>query len=139
MSSCSTFRKSGIPVTSVSTPLIETATAADLNIQPTKIAYTYYPKKTEARHLSNNDLLRNAIYKALQINGNYDALVELNYQMKTKATLFGTRVTEITVTGYPAKFENFRKPTPEDRENMEAIGKNRMMSNANVREVKLGL
>ena len=126
LSSCTSFYKSGIPVTAVSTPMIETTTVADLNVRTEKIVYTYYPTKTEARHLSKEDLLRNAIFKALKQNGDYDALVELNYRIKTKGTLFGTRVTEITVSGYPATFENFRKPTKEDRENME-VGKPRTM------------
>ena len=85
-------------------PVVVTDLMADLEVSPTKITFFYMQSKTvnNAGPLNVNET---AIREALIANGNADVLVNLETQ--TKYTKKG-EVESITVTGYPAKYVNFR-------------------------------
>ena len=87
---------------------IITKVAADLEVSPNRISFTYEPKKSEYKSGLNN-ALQITIAKALQYNGSGDVLVGMEYRVKSKMRLFGgIKIEEITVTGFPASYSNFR-------------------------------
>ena len=79
---------------------------ADLDVSPTKISFFYIPSKTIVSAGAEN-VVSSAIREALIANGNSDVLVGLESQIKYSTD--GT-IESITVTGYPAKYTNFRSP-----------------------------
>ena len=82
------------------------AVFADLNVSPTKISFFYIPGKTVVNAGFDN-VIDSAVREALLANGNADVLVGLEKQIKY--TPEGA-VESITVSGYPAKYVNFRSP-----------------------------
>ena len=131
LSSCS-IHKSSVQSTSVNTPNIETATFASLEIGTERITYTYVPTKHDAKNLSENALVNNAIYMALAQNGNADVMVRVNYYVTTKRNLLGKRVKSIMISGYPAYYVDFREPSEGDLENLESMSLSKMMRNSTV-------
>lgn len=106
ITSCKTYRQTATSVSPYNE--IITRVAADLEVSPQRISFTYEPLKREWKGGVNN-VVKIATAKALQANGNGDVLVGLEYRVKTKITIFGSlKVEEITVTGFPAKYKNFR-------------------------------
>lgn len=85
------------------------AVMADLEVSPTKITYFMIPSKTVVAAGEEN-VIKTAVREALLANGNADVLVSLNTQIKYDAT---GQPESITVTGYPAKYVNFRSPGDE--------------------------
>ena len=81
-----------------------TATFADLVVSPRKIIYTYKPTN-EVRRGGEANVINTAVRMALDANGGGDVLVELQTTVKKKGR---KKVTEVTVTGYPATYKNFR-------------------------------
>lgn len=81
-----------------------TATFADLVVSPQKITYTYHPTDDENRGGESN-VINTAVRKALEANGGGDVLMEMQYTMKKSGK---KNVKEITVSGYPATYKNFR-------------------------------
>jgi len=81
-----------------------TATFADLVVSPKKITYTYKPTD-DVRRGGEVNVINTAIRKALEMNGGGDVLVELQTTIKKKGK---RNVTEVTVSGYPATYKNFR-------------------------------
>jgi hypothetical protein len=81
-----------------------TATFADLVVSPKKITYTYKPTD-DVRRGGEVNVINTAIRKALEVNGGGDVLVELQTTIKKKGK---RNVTEVTVSGYPATYKNFR-------------------------------
>jgi len=113
MSSCSTIRRSTVSTADVFTTVVQYPTVADLDVMnkvEKTMTWTFNPLKLEnlAQNKTNlqADLLREV---------NADVLLEPQF-IYTKVP-YGERT--LTVTGYPAKFKNFRKATPED---MDALG-----------------
>ena len=87
---------------------IRTNVAADLEVSPKRVTYTYRPLKSEIRG-GNQNVINIAIAKTLQANGNADVLVGMEYTLRMKAGLFGGgKIEEVTVTGFPATYKNFR-------------------------------
>ena len=87
---------------------VSTNVAADLDITQRRITYTYRPLKSEVRGGVQN-VINIAVAKALQANGNADVLVGMQYTTRMKRCLFGgIKVEEVTVTGFPATYKNFR-------------------------------
>lgn len=80
-------------------------TVADLNVSPTKIVFNYKPNASERRGGGKN-AVNCAVAEALKANGNADVLVGAQYVIKKRKG----NVKEVTVTGYPATYKNFRKP-----------------------------
>lgn len=81
-----------------------TATFADLVVSPQKITYTYRPTDDVKRGGEVN-VINTAIRMALEANGGGDVLVELQTTVKKKGR---KNVSEVTVSGYPASYRNFR-------------------------------
>ena len=111
-----------VPVVAPSAKLINTATYtrgsavqpvsavfADLQVSPEKILFLYIPSNTVLQGGESN-VVSSAVREALLSNGNADVLVALESQIK-----YGEdgKIESITVTGYPAKYVNFRNPGDE--------------------------
>lgn len=92
------------------------AVFADLEVSPTKISFFYIPSQTVVSAGPEN-VVNSAIREALLANGNADVLVALENQIKYSAN--GT-IESITVTGYPAKYVNFRSPGDDYLRNISA-------------------
>lgn len=88
---------------------IETKTRATLVVNQKRVSYTYVPTKQNAKNLSIDQLVQNAVYMALQANGNADVMVKVNYNVEMKWSFFGKRVKKISVSGYPAHYRDFRE------------------------------
>ena len=82
------------------------AVLADLQVAPNKISYFFLPSQTVVKAGFEN-VVNTAIREALIANGNADVLVALEQQVKYGAD---GNVESITVSGYPAKYVNFRSP-----------------------------
>ena len=82
------------------------ALLADLDVSTTKISFFYIPSKTVVNGGVDN-VIDSAVREALLANGNADVLVGLEKQIKYNIE---GQVESITVTGYPAKYINFRSP-----------------------------
>ena len=89
---------------------------ADLEVSPEKISFFYIPSKTVVDGGYDN-LVDSAVREALASNGNADVLVALETQVKYNAE---GKPESITVTGYPAKYVNFRNAGDEYLRNMPA-------------------
>lgn len=123
LSSCS-LTKSAVKTTSVTAPVLS-ATVVSLDVAAKPITYTYVPTHNEAKKLSFDAILNNAMYEALKEHGSGDVLVQVSYKVEGKG--FGKyvgKVRRLTITGYPAKYVNFRTPDANDRENIEAFYNN---------------
>ena len=85
------------------------AVFADLVVSPTKIKFMYVPKTTIVNGGKDN-VINTAVREALLANDNADVLVcletQISYDNKGKVQL-------VAVTGYPAKYQNFRSPSDE--------------------------
>ena len=86
------------------------AVLADLDVSPEKISYFMIPSKTVLQGGEKN-VINTAVREALLANGDADVLVGLNTQIKYDTT---GQPESITVTGYPAKYVNFRSPSDEE-------------------------
>lgn len=82
------------------------AVLADLQVSPTKISFFFLPSQTVVNGGFDN-IVNTAVREALIANGNADVLVALEQQVKYNAS---GKVESITVSGYPAKYINFRSP-----------------------------
>lgn len=83
---------------------------ADLEVSTTKISHFYIVPPTVAK-VGYDNVVNTAVREALLSNGNGDVLVGLETQAKYNRRGL---LESITVTGYPAKYVNFRRPTEED-------------------------
>lgn len=137
LSSCSVVYRSNGDVAKVNFPAVETATFATIEVSPCKIQYHYIPDKKTAKSLSMKQLLQNAIFNALQENGNADALVQVNYSVATKRGFFKRVVKSITVSGYPATYVDFREPTEEDLNRIETLSRVRENEDSGSNGLKL--
>jgi hypothetical protein len=106
--SCSVPTKLTNTATSNKVSVLDTVVAvfADLDVSPTKISFFYIPSKTIVSAGAEN-VVNSAIREALIANGNADVLVGLESQIKYSGD---GSIESITVTGYPAKYINFRSP-----------------------------
>lgn len=137
-SSCA-VHKASVSSTAVYSPAIETTTIATIDVSSKKITYMYTPAKTDSKSLSEKQLIQNAIYEALQANGNADELVEVNYFMSMKRRFpFGKRVKYVIVSGYPATYSDFREPDCEDKDAVETFSRSRMYRQSKLDQLSLG-
>ena len=83
-----------------------TAVLADLEVSPRKISFLYVPSRA-VRNGGFDNIVNYAVQEALRENGNADVLVALEQQVKYNTS---GECESITVTGYPAKYKNFRSP-----------------------------
>ncbi len=117
LSSCASLNRATVVSTSAPAPIKTTTTVANIEVGEKRISYTYVPSKADAKRLSEAQLLDNAIYMALQENGNADILVKVNYYITRKT--FPKRIQSISVSGYPAKYVDFHQPTEADYKNFK--------------------
>ena len=92
---------------SVAQPVV--AVFADLQVSPEKITYFMMPSKTVVMGGYDN-VIDTAVREALMANGNADVLVALETQVKYDKE---GQIESVTITGYPAKYVNFRNPGDE--------------------------
>lgn len=105
LASCSTVRQTATQ-RDVKAPIVS-AVIGDLDVSDQKITYTYVPTNKVRRGGADN-CINSAIAAALQPGG-YDVLVETQEAVVERQGWFGKRkITKVTVTGYPAKYKNFR-------------------------------
>ncbi len=109
LSSCSTTYKTAT-TRSVNAPIVAAA-VADLTITGNKITYTYTPPKgVWAAGVDN--CINAAVSDALQNAGQgADVLAEMQYTLVMKRGMMGAKsgkVKSVTVSGYPARYKNFR-------------------------------
>ena len=82
------------------------AVFADLQVAPNKISYFFLPSQT-VKNGGFDNIVNTAVREALIANGNADVLVGIEQQVKYDT--YGV-VESITISGYPAKYVNFRSP-----------------------------
>ncbi|MCH5335748.1 MAG: hypothetical protein J1D86_08130 [Alistipes sp.] len=102
MTSCSTVKKTAT-IHNVK-PRLEAAVLTDLDVSNQKITYTYIPTNKVRRGGAAN-CINTAIHEALLVNGG-DVLIET--QTATVEHSWTRKIKSVTVTGYPAKYKNFR-------------------------------
>lgn len=104
-SSCTTITKTASTL-DVNDQLTSTSTA-DLEISSEKITHTHKTTAKERRGGRKN-IISSTIQEALQANGGGDVLVAPQYVTIKKTGLFGSKIKTVTVSGYPAKYKNFK-------------------------------
>lgn len=107
ISSCQTIRNTATYKTVDIQPI--GVLIADLEVSPTRITYTMIPHRRVQRGGFDN-VKSTAIREALKNNGGGDVLVNLEVQTKYVSSIFGKKISSITVSGYPAKYTNFTNP-----------------------------
>lgn len=108
-------------------------TFADLVVSPNKITYTYRPTDDVNRGGEAN-VINTAVRKALEANGGGDVLVEMQFTLKKSGK---KNVKEVTVSGYPATYKNFRNA---DEETLKAAAMmNSLQNDPEVRKKVLGI
>lgn len=110
ITSCSSIKNTA-DVTPVVNSIVN-FTVADMTVQPTRVSKTYSWSYNPFRHVSISTIKSNLEAELLNEAG-ADVLVEPQYIVK-KGGLF--RGGSVTVIGYPAKYSNFHKMTPEEAE-----------------------
>ena len=106
--SCTTIYKSAS--TQQITSSVTSAVTADLDVSEKKITYDYY--HTNGGGLENAKNC--AVSQALKQHGNADILVAPQFEISLRRGLFGTTIQKIVVSGYPAKYKNFKQIRLED-------------------------
>ena len=114
------------------TPVV--AVFADLDVSPNKISYFYIPSTTVAKGGFDN-VVNAAVREALGNNDNADVLVGLESQVKYNDK--GV-IESITVTGYPAKYVNFRNAGDDYLREMGANAAASSNSSSSLGGLKLG-
>lgn len=117
LSSCSTIRKTSDSV-AVMTPVSTYPTVADLRIAPERVSKTITWKWNPFATTSLSTKKANTTAELIQEAG-ADVLIEPEYIEQTSwLDILGG---SLTVSGYPATFENFRKATAEDLEALKIV------------------
>lgn len=105
LTSCSTVTKTATTL-DVSNSMNSTS-RADLVVAQQRISYSYRPTKS-IRSGGVENCKNAAIAEALKRNGDADVLVAPEFTTRISHGLFGKKIKEITVTGYPATYKNFK-------------------------------
>lgn len=119
LSSCSTISHTA-STESVNTEIYNRSTA-DLSVSSKKITYTFNP--TDAyRRAGEKSVKAAAVAKALEANGGGDVLVAPQYEIKKTRNFFGvTKIKYVTVTGYPATYNNVHATTTAEAEVVKTL------------------
>ena len=104
-SSCSTVKKTASSIDVANSLTSQSLT--DLEVSNTRISYSFRPDAKERRGGVAN-VKACAVSAALKANGGADVLVAPEFEVVIKRGLMGSKVKEVNVTGYPAKYKNFR-------------------------------
>lgn len=126
LSSCSTMKESTATDLRVISEIHQYPTVTDLNVLQkvdTVISWNYTPFNFGQPSLNNRET--NLVADIIKSNG---ADVLLEKQVVYTKVPYGTRT--LTVTGYPAKFKDFRKATKEDLEALRAIAPTQIQKKA---------
>lgn len=105
LSSCQTVTKTA-RTADISSSLHSVA-VADLEVADQRVTHTMTPSK-EIRRGGLDNIKQAVEYEALTKHGNADVLLEPQYVISKKRTLFGSKITSISVSGRPAYYKNFR-------------------------------
>lgn len=105
MSSCTTVEKTASAIDVNNN--INSVTAVDLDVSNTRISYVYRTTK-KVRKGGSKNVYATAVSAALKANDNANVLVAPEYETVIKKGLFGSKIKTVTVSGYPAKYKNFR-------------------------------
>lgn len=124
VTSCSTVKKSA--TTRNIAPAITAAVLSDLEVSNQKVTYTLYPT-AEVRRGGLQNCIETAVSEALAANGG-DVLVET--QTAVVELNPGRKVKSVTVTGYPAKYKNFRQASEETLNKMAVSDAGRAQNTA---------
>lgn len=136
MSSCSTTFRSASQ-RDVTAP-VAAAAIADFEVSNQKITYTLVPtRKVRAGGFQN--CVNTAISEALKANGEGDVLIETQQAIVKRSGLFGTKIKSVTVTGYPAKYKNFRNADEQTVKTALTNGTLKMTSNENSKSTPKGI
>lgn len=117
MSSCALQRATTSCRSFASQTLSEIPVVADLEVGE-KISYTYRPETSMRKRLSKQELIDNAVAEALRENGNADVLLQPQFVFYY---VEAQKYRRVTVTGFPAKYVDFRTPTDEDFNNLQRM------------------
>lgn len=124
LSSCSTTIKTAT-TRRINAPIVAAA-IADIDITGGKITYTYTPPKG-VWIAGVDNCINAAVSEALQNAGQgADVLVEMQYTLVMKRGMIGNttgKVKSVTVTGYPARYKNFRSADQQSLQAGVASGK----------------
>ncbi len=115
MTSCSTVYKTA--ATRNVEPTIAAVTLSDLDVSNKKITYTLTPTN-KVRRGGLKNCVNTAISEALALNGG-DVLIETQQAIITRGGGVMRKIKSVTVTGYPAKYKNFRPA--DDKTMQEAV------------------
>lgn len=118
LSSCSTITHTASTET-VDTEVYNRSNA-DLKVSPVKISYTFTPNASY-RRAGEKAVLRAAVAKALEANGNADVLVAPQYEVKKTRGLFSTKVKYVTVKGYPDTYTNVHPTSVSEAQVVNAL------------------
>lgn len=105
LSSCTSLRQTA-STRDVTAP-VAAAALADFEVSSEKITYTYVPTR-KVRKSGLTNCINAAISEALKANGNADVLIETQQAIVQRTGIFAGKIKSVTVTGYPAKYKNFR-------------------------------
>lgn len=108
LGSCSTITHTAA-TQAVDTEIINRSNA-DLEVSSQKISFTFNPSDSY-RRAGDKAVIRAAVAKALEQNGNADILVAPQFEVKKTRGLFGNKVKYVTVKGYPAFYKNVHSTT----------------------------
>lgn len=115
LTSCSSVKHTSTAV-AVDTKVIS-LTVADAKVSPVKISGTTSWSYNPFKRVSIETVKSNTTAKMLQ-EANADVLVEPEYIIEKRGLFRGGSV---TVIGFPAKYTNFHKMTPEEAEIFKAV------------------
>lgn len=105
LASCTTTRQSAT-TRSITAPVMSAATA-ELSVSPQKVTYVYETSRS-IRKGGVQNCINAAIRELLARNGDADVLVEAQEAVVERSGLFGSKITRVTVSGYPAKYKNIQ-------------------------------
>lgn len=115
LASCSSIRHTSDTANVQTT--VATFAVADLQVAPQKVSKTTSWSYNPFKRVSVG-LLKENTEAALVNENNADILIEPQYIVEKRGFLRGGSV---TVTGFPAKFENFHKMTPQEAEILRSV------------------
>ena len=110
LSSCTSVQQTA-STRDVTAP-VAAAALADFEVSSEKITYTYVPTR-KVRKSGLTNCINAAISEALKVHGNADVLIETQQAIVQRTGIFAGKIMSVTVTGYPAKYKNFRSADEE--------------------------
>lgn len=126
LSSCSTITHTAT-TEAVNTEVFNRSNA-NLDVASQKITYTFTPDASH-RRAGKKAVIRAAVAKALEANGNADVLVAPQYEVKETRGLFSTKIKYVTVKGYPAKYKDVHSTTVGEAQVVNILDGNQVIIN----------